>query len=111
MSRSGTAPFAMPSEQKEDCIGPSPLPRTVPNCFSLHRKDFAMIDEGRATRSATRYFLSPSFLLYFPRGIAVNGETKVWGHRGCRGPRNPPENTLAAFQAAIDQRADGIELD
>jgi glycerophosphoryl diester phosphodiesterase len=35
----------------------------------------------------------------------------IWGHRGCRGPFNPPENSLAAFQAAIDQGAGGIELD
>jgi len=36
---------------------------------------------------------------------------KIWGHRGCRGDENPPENSLAAFQAAIDQGADGVELD
>lgn len=36
---------------------------------------------------------------------------KIWGHRGCRGENNPPENSLASFQAAIDQGADGIELD
>ncbi|HZZ26982.1 MAG TPA: glycerophosphodiester phosphodiesterase [Pirellulales bacterium] len=35
----------------------------------------------------------------------------VWGHRGCRGLQNPPENSLAAFEAAIVQEADGIELD
>lgn len=33
----------------------------------------------------------------------------VIGHRGAS--RAHPENTLAAFQGAIDQRADGIELD
>jgi glycerophosphoryl diester phosphodiesterase len=36
---------------------------------------------------------------------------QVWGHRGCRGLGNPPENSLAAFASAIDQGADGIELD
>lgn len=33
----------------------------------------------------------------------------VWGHRGTR--RGPPENTLAAFQRALAQGADGVELD
>jgi glycerophosphoryl diester phosphodiesterase len=33
----------------------------------------------------------------------------VIGHRGAS--RAYPENTLAAFQGAIDQRADGVELD
>ncbi len=37
--------------------------------------------------------------------------TKIYGHRGCRGTQNPPENSLAAFAAAIAQGADGIELD
>jgi glycerophosphoryl diester phosphodiesterase len=36
---------------------------------------------------------------------------KIWGHRGCRGPSNPPENSLAAFRSAIEQGADGVELD
>jgi glycerophosphoryl diester phosphodiesterase len=36
---------------------------------------------------------------------------RIFGHRGARGRGNPPENSLAAFQAAIDQGADGIELD
>lgn len=36
---------------------------------------------------------------------------KVWGHRGCRGSENPPENSIAAFQEAFRQSADGIELD
>jgi glycerophosphoryl diester phosphodiesterase len=36
---------------------------------------------------------------------------QTWGHRGCRGIGNPPENSLDAFQAAIDQGADGVELD
>jgi glycerophosphoryl diester phosphodiesterase len=35
----------------------------------------------------------------------------IWGHRGCRGSRNPPENSLRAFQSALEQGADGIELD
>lgn len=34
---------------------------------------------------------------------------KVWAHRGARGYY--PENTLAAFEGAIKQGADGIELD
>ena len=33
----------------------------------------------------------------------------VWAHRGASG--YAPENTLAAFQEAIDMGADGIELD
>lgn len=36
-------------------------------------------------------------------------ETKVWGHRGASGYR--PENTMEAFELAIKQGADGIELD
>ncbi len=36
---------------------------------------------------------------------------KVWGHRGCGGKANPPENSIAAFQEAFRQSADGIELD
>ena len=36
---------------------------------------------------------------------------RVWGHRGCRGLNNPPENTMAAFHAAVAQDADGIEFD
>ncbi len=34
---------------------------------------------------------------------------KVWGHRGASGTM--PENTIPAFQRAIDMHADGIELD
>jgi glycerophosphoryl diester phosphodiesterase len=37
--------------------------------------------------------------------------TRVWGHRGCRGTNSPPENSLAAFRDAIAQGASGIELD
>jgi len=37
--------------------------------------------------------------------------SKVWGHRGCRGAGNPPENSLSAFHSAIDSRVGGIELD
>lgn len=36
-------------------------------------------------------------------------KTLVWAHRGASG--YAPENTLEAFQKAIDMRADGIELD
>ena len=35
--------------------------------------------------------------------------TKVWAHRGASGYR--PENTLEAFELAIRQGADGIELE
>ena len=35
--------------------------------------------------------------------------TKVWAHRGASGYR--PENTMEAFELAIRQGADGIELD
>lgn len=35
--------------------------------------------------------------------------TKIYGHRGSKG--NYPENTLLSFQHAIDEGADGIELD
>ncbi len=38
-------------------------------------------------------------------------EPKIIGHRGARGEGNPPENSLAAFKAAIVQGAHGIELD
>ena len=36
-------------------------------------------------------------------------KTKVWAHRGASGYR--PENTMEAFELAIKQGADGIELD
>lgn len=36
-------------------------------------------------------------------------KTSVWAHRGASG--YAPENTLIAFQKAIEQKADGIELD
>ncbi|TFJ91650.1 glycerophosphodiester phosphodiesterase [Lentibacillus salicampi] len=36
-------------------------------------------------------------------------ETKIYGHRGCMGTM--PENTLIGFQKAIDQGADGLEID
>lgn len=35
--------------------------------------------------------------------------TKVWAHRGASG--YAPENTLEAFQMAVDMGADGVELD
>ena len=37
------------------------------------------------------------------------GKTSVWAHRGASA--YAPENTLVAFQKAIDMKADGIELD
>lgn len=36
-------------------------------------------------------------------------KTKIWAHRGASG--YAPENTLEAFELAIHQNADGIELD
>lgn len=35
--------------------------------------------------------------------------TKVWAHRGASG--YAPENTLEAFELAVNQKADGVELD
>lgn len=35
--------------------------------------------------------------------------TKIWAHRGACG--YAPENTLEAFQLAVDMKADGVELD
>ncbi|HBP37534.1 MAG TPA: glycerophosphodiester phosphodiesterase [Clostridiales bacterium] len=35
--------------------------------------------------------------------------TKIWAHRGASS--QAPENTLAAFELAVRQRADGLELD
>ena len=35
--------------------------------------------------------------------------TKVWAHRGASG--SAPENTLPAFELAIEQGADGLEFD
>ena len=34
--------------------------------------------------------------------------TKVWAHRGASG--SAPENTLPAFELAIEQGADGLEF-
>lgn len=36
-------------------------------------------------------------------------KTKVWAHRGASG--YAPENTLPAFELAVSQNADGVELD
>jgi glycerophosphoryl diester phosphodiesterase len=41
----------------------------------------------------------------------MSSATRVWGHRGCRGATNPPENSVAAFEAALYQGALGVELD
>ncbi|MCL2015487.1 MAG: glycerophosphodiester phosphodiesterase [Defluviitaleaceae bacterium] len=39
-------------------------------------------------------------------------KTKIYAHRGSRGTKNEyPENTMLAFQKAIEHKADGIELD
>lgn len=35
----------------------------------------------------------------------------ILGHRGCMGPDKPAENTLAAFEYALNAGADGIEID
>ena len=36
-------------------------------------------------------------------------QTLVWAHRGASG--YAPENTMAAFEKAVEMEADGIELD
>ena len=36
---------------------------------------------------------------------------KLWAHRGSHGHHNLLENTMAAFEQAISEEADGIELD
>ncbi|MDY5789975.1 MAG: glycerophosphodiester phosphodiesterase family protein, partial [Oliverpabstia intestinalis] len=36
-------------------------------------------------------------------------QMEIWAHRGASGYE--PENTLEAFALAIEQKADGIELD
>lgn len=35
--------------------------------------------------------------------------TRIWAHRGAR--RDAPENTLPAFELAVEQGADGVEFD
>ncbi len=35
----------------------------------------------------------------------------LWAHRGSHGPAGPLENTVAAFERAVDEGAYGIELD
>ena len=35
----------------------------------------------------------------------------ILGHRGCRGNKNPVENTIPAIEEAIRQGADGVEFD
>lgn len=37
------------------------------------------------------------------------GKTKIWAHRGASA--YAPENTLEAFKLAVEQQADGVELD
>ena len=41
------------------------------------------------------------------------GKTKVWAHRGASGcdVQYAPENTMEAFQKAVEMGADGVELD
>lgn len=43
--------------------------------------------------------------------VAPEWRPLVIGHRGVRGEGAPPENTMAAFEAAASEGADGIELD
>jgi glycerophosphoryl diester phosphodiesterase len=42
-------------------------------------------------------------------GRRIDMKTKVWAHRGASG--YAPENTLTAFELAVKQQADGVELD
>lgn len=44
-----------------------------------------------------------------PRQPSLGAMTSIWAHRGASG--DAPENTLAAFELAARQGADGIELD
>ncbi len=44
-----------------------------------------------------------------PQSLISSGRPLIIGHRGAKGLA--PENTLAAFQAAVDLRIDGIEFD
>ena len=37
------------------------------------------------------------------------GKTLIWAHRGASG--YAPENTMQAFEKAVEMEADGIELD
>lgn len=43
------------------------------------------------------------------RHIPQTYQTKIWGHRGASG--YAPENTLEAFQLAVEMGVDGVELD
>lgn len=45
------------------------------------------------------------------KGAHVHFENLLVGHRGCRDIGNIPENTMKAFQYAVDQGAQGIECD
>lgn len=38
-------------------------------------------------------------------------ELTLWAHRGSHGPAGPLENTLPAFERALAEGADGVELD
>ena len=44
-----------------------------------------------------------------PKRLAMEFRPLVWAHRGAS--KICPENTLAAFRAALEAGADGLELD
>ena len=55
---------------------------------------------------ATRFIFIVAFVL---SSLLTNAQTKIIAHRGFSGIA--PENTLIAFQKAIDCKADYFELD
>ena len=56
----------------------------------------------------SRYFFL-AFLIIFKVAILGQTRTYIFGHRGCRGLM--PENTIEAFNKAIDLGTDGVEWD
>lgn len=84
--------------------------------------EFIDIQEGPARRRKIIYsviiaaaVIADSFYLLISfnnnpfENVAIFHETKVMAHRGAS--KEAPENTMAAFQKAIDEMADYIELD
>lgn len=64
----------------------------------------------RMTAGATIALLGATTLGYLALGrLASEDRVEVIGHRGA--PQAAPENTLAAFEAAIEQAADWVEID